>query len=273
MPTLPLTDGHLEYDDLGSGLPVLLIHGHPFDRTLWRPQAGGLDPAAFRLIAPDLRGFGESSRASGTVRLEDYAADLRELIAALDLGPVAVVGVSMGGQIAMELLRTSSGLLSGLVLADTFCETDSPEARERRLKLADRLEAEGMDGYAHEVLERMMAPYNVRSLPDAADALLTMMRNAPADGAAAALRGRAARRDYAPVLGSAALPTLVVVGEDDHFDADAARARRMHHLVRGSELAVIRSSGHLPDLERPHEFNRALDRFLRRLPAPPTLGP
>ena len=269
MPTLPLADGHLEYDETGTGRPVLLIHGHPFDRTMWRPQTSELDPGAFRFIAPDLRGFGGSSRASGTVTLEEFAADLRHLIVTLDLGPAVAVGVSMGGQIAMELLRTSPDLLSGLVLADTFCETDTPEVRDWRVKLADRLDAEGMDGYAHEALERMMAPYNVRSSPDSADALLAMMRSAPPDGSAAALRGRAARRDYGPVLAAAALPTLVIVGEDDHFDPGASRAARMHELVQGSELVVIRSAGHLPNLERPAEFNGALGGFLHRADGPP----
>jgi pimeloyl-ACP methyl ester carboxylesterase len=264
MPMAPVTDGHLQYDDVGSGRPVLLIHGHPFDRTMWHPQTSQLDPGEFRFIVPDLRGFGESSPASGTVMIEDFAADLRDLIVALGLGPAVVAGVSMGGQIAMELLRTSPGLLSGLVLADTFCETDSPEVREWRLELADRLEAEGMDGYAHEVLDRMMAPYNVQSAPDAAKTLLTMMRNAPPGGAAAALRGRAARRDYSPVLGGATLAALVIVGEDDYFDPGAARATRMRDLLGGSELQVIRAAGHLPNLERPAEFNRALDRFLRQ---------
>ena len=265
MPRLPLTDGHLEYDDVGDGQPVLLIHGHPFDRTMWRPQTSQRGAGGYRFVAPDLRGFGASSPASGTVTLEEFAADLRQLVGELGLAPAVVVGVSMGGQIAMELLRAFPEVLSGLVLSDTFCETDTQDVREWRLKLADRLEAEGMDGYAREALERMMAPYNVRSSPDAADALLTMMRNAPPDGSAAALRGRAARRDYSPVLEAAKLPTLVIVGEDDHFDAGATRARRMHDLVAGSGLTVIRSAGHLPNMERPAEFNRALGGFLRRV--------
>ena len=269
MPMLPVTDGHLRYDDVGSGMPVLLIHGHPFDRTLWHPQTSRLDPGAFRFIAPDLRGFGESSPASGTVMLDDYAEDLRELLLGLELPPAVIAGVSMGGQIAMELLRTAPELVGGLVLSDTFCETDTPEVREWRLNLADRLEAEGMDGYAHESLERMMAPDNVRSSPDVAATLLAMMRNAPPAGAAAALRGRAVRRDYTDVLSATTLPVLVIVGEDDHFDADASRASTMHDLVKGSELEVIRGAGHLPNLERPDEFNRILDRFLRRHPGEP----
>ena len=98
-----------------------------------------------------------------------------------------------------------------------------------------------------------------------------MMRNAPPDGAAAALRGRAVRRDYAPVLAAAKLPTLVIVGEDDHFDAGAERAKRMHEMVEGSEFVVVRSAGHLPNLERPVEFNHALGGFLRRA-SPPAQG-
>jgi pimeloyl-ACP methyl ester carboxylesterase len=92
----------LAYDDVGSGDCVVLIHGHPFDRILWEPQLPGLRDG-FRVIAPDLRGFGESPVKPGVVRMREYAADIEGLLDELRVGRTAVVGLTMGGLVTMEL--------------------------------------------------------------------------------------------------------------------------------------------------------------------------
>lgn len=92
----------LAYDAAGSGETVVLIHGHPFDRTLWAPQLAALQ-GSFRVIAPDLRGFGHSPVTPGQVTMREYAADIEELLDSLDITRAAVVGLSMGGLVAMEM--------------------------------------------------------------------------------------------------------------------------------------------------------------------------
>ncbi|MGW3245444.1 alpha/beta fold hydrolase [Streptomyces sp. NPDC001070] len=251
------------YDDEGSGdgTPVVLVHGHPFDRSMWAPQVSAAVAAGRRVIVPDLRGYGASEVVPGITPLEVFARDIAALLDHLGVPEAVVGGLSMGGQIAMEFQRLFPGRVAGLLLADTFPGAETEEGRRARNAMADRLLAEGMSGYADEVLDRMIAPYNVTALPGVAAHVLGMMRGTSPEGAAAALRGRAQRPDYGGVLTAVRVPSLIVVGRDDEY-TPVAEAEAMHAAVAGSRLVVIEGAGHLPNLERPGEFNDALRRFL-----------
>ncbi|MFE2050474.1 alpha/beta fold hydrolase [Streptomyces sp. NPDC059459] len=256
----------IEYDDSGpsAGLPVLLIHGHPFNRSLWAPQVRALTAAGHRVVAPDLRGYGRSSVTPGKVLLADFADDLAALLDHVGVERAVVGGVSMGGQIAMEFQLGHPDRVRALVLSDTSAPAETAEGKKFRNRLADRLLAEGMDGYADEVIDRMLAAYNVTALPDVAARVLEMMRATDPRGAAAALRGRAERPDYRDVLAAVKAPVLVVVGADDVY-TPVAEAEAIQGLVPHSTLVVVDRAGHLPGAERPEQFNRALLEFLATL--------
>ncbi len=177
-----------------------------------------------------------------------------------------IAGLSMGGQIVMEFHRRFPERVRGLVLADTSPLAETPDGRRVRNELADRLLREGMDRYAAEVLPRMMAPTNIDGRPDVAAHVLGMMRGTPAAGAAAALRGRAERPDYAAELRRVTVPVLVVVGSEDDF-TPVSDAELIRDLIPGAMLAVVDGAGHLPNLERPEAFDAALAAFLERPPA------
>ncbi|MEW9528293.1 alpha/beta fold hydrolase [Microbispora sp. NPDC049125] len=252
------------YDDEGAGEPIVLVHGHPFDRSMWRPQVRELSGAGWRVITADLRGYGESSVVPGVTPLETFARDIAALLDRLRIGQVVLGGLSMGGQIVMEFQRLFPERVRALLLADTFAQAETDEGKKARNAMADRLLAEGMDGYANEVLTKMVAPKNVRAMPDVADHVLGMMRGAPPEGAAAALRGRAERPDYRDTLARVAVPALVVVGRDDEY-TPVEDAELMHRLIPRSTLTVVDGAAHMPNLERPAEFNRALLDFLATL--------
>jgi pimeloyl-ACP methyl ester carboxylesterase len=251
------------YDDAGpsAGLPVLLIHGHPFDRTLWAPQVTALTEAGHRVVTPDLRGYGRSGVTPGTVLLADFADDLAALLDHLGIERAVVGGVSMGGQITMEFQLRHPERLRALVLSDTSAPAETAEGRLFRNRLADRLLAEGMDGYAHEVIGKMLADYNVTAMPDVAARVLEMMCATDPRGAAAALRGRAERPDYRDVLAGVEVPVLIVVGADDVY-TPVAEAEAIRRLVPHATLAVIEKAGHLPGAEQPDRFNAVLLDFL-----------
>ncbi|BCJ41317.1 alpha/beta hydrolase [Actinoplanes ianthinogenes] len=252
----------VSFDDAGIGPAFVLVHGHPFDRSMWRPQVASLTAAGYRVITADLRGYGRSTVVPGLTTLETFARDTFALVDHLAIDDeVVLAGLSMGGQIAMECYRLFPDRICGLVLADTFPQGETPEGHAHRNRVADQLLAEGMTGYVTENLSKMLAAYNVEAMPDVAAHVRTMMLNAPPAGAAAALRGRAERQDYQELLTKVSVPTLVVVGRDDEF-TPVADAELMHRLIPDSTLAVIDGAGHLPNLEQPAAFNAALHAFL-----------
>lgn len=267
MATAQVNGVTIGYDDEGgegrdAGRPTLvLLHGHPFDRSMWGPQRAAL-ASGHRVITPDLRGYGESTVVPGTTEFATFAADVAALLDHLGVREFALGGLSMGGQLVMECYRLFPERVTGLLLADTFPAAETPEGKATRNATADRLLAEGMKGYADEVRDKMVAPYNT----EASAYVHRMMLAAPPEGAAAALRGRAERPDYRGLLARVSVPCLVVVGRDDAF-TPVADAKAMHAVLPDSTLCVIESAAHLPNLERPAEFNAALRPWLERVAA------
>ncbi|QWF81809.1 alpha/beta fold hydrolase [Amycolatopsis sp. CA-230715] len=269
MNTAQVNGIEIGYDDVGTGDALVLVHGHPFDRTMWQPQVDHFSQAGYRVIVADLRGYGRSTAPTTPVQkkttLDVFARDVEALLDCLRLHRVVLGGLSMGGQIAMECHRLFPERIRGLVLADTSPVAETSEGRIGRNQLADRLLAEGIDGYAEEVLPKMVAPATITEQPEVAAHVLAMMRDTAPTAAAAALRGRAERPGYEDSLSRAAVPALVVVGSEDEF-TPVSEARLLHQLIPGAALAVIDGAGHLPTLERPTEFSAVLGDFLESLP-------
>ncbi|GHI06285.1 alpha/beta hydrolase [Streptomyces cellostaticus] len=262
MPRVAPMSPFLAYEDKGdpgvsSRVPLVLVHGHPFDRTMWAPQLAAFS-AGRRVIAPDLRGYGASPVTPGTVPLARHAQDIEELLDFLSVDSFVLAGLSMGGQIAMECYDRFGDRIRGLVLADTFPDPETPEGKRARAAMAGRLLAEGLRGYADEVLEKMVAPY---ADPEVKAHVHRMMTATSPEGAAASLRGRAERRDYRALLTRVSVPALVVVGADDTY-TPVADAKAMHAAIPGSVLHVVEGAAHMPNLERAGEFNEVLADFL-----------
>jgi pimeloyl-ACP methyl ester carboxylesterase len=249
----------LAYDDAGRGECVVLVHGHPFDRTLWEPQLAALQ-RRFRVLAPDLRGFGRSPVTPGRVLMREYAADIEELLTALGVTRAAVVGLSMGGLVAMEMAAAAPERYWALGLVATTAQPPSAQDLRARDERAEVTEREGMGAlidYMHTGLYGPACPPAVRARVDA------MMAAASPAGAAAALRGRARRPDYRPLLAALDLPALVVAGTADRW-SDAAVTAEIVASLKRPELVAIDGAGHLPNLEAAAEFNEALLAFLGR---------
>src|SRR5258708_27104882 len=238
------------YGDTGAGENVLvLVHGHPFDRSMWRPQVEEISSKGWRVIAPDLRGYGESSVIPGKTTVDVFATDIATLLNQLNIQEIVIGGLSMGGQIVMEFCRLYPERVRGVLLAATFPRAETEEGKRNRAKMADRLLRDGMETYAEEVLPKMMAARNIAALPSVAEHVRSMMRAAHPVGAAAALRGRAERPDYGNTLASLDVPALVVVGDEDAFTT-RRDAERMHTLLRLVKIVLMLGGGTPPHLVR-----------------------
>jgi pimeloyl-ACP methyl ester carboxylesterase len=252
----------IAYDDVGSGIPLVLIHGFPHNRSLWAPQVGALVDRA-RCIAPDLRGFGESSR-DGPYSMDQYADDIAGFIRALGLGRSVIAGLSMGGYIAFALWRRHRTLVRALVLADTRSGADSDEAREKRRALIELARARGSGAVADAQIAGMVGKTTREKQPGVVDSVHAMLESAPVEGIVGAMEAMMARPDSGPTLTTVDVPTLIVVGDEDVL-TPVGEAESMHATIRGSRLEVIERAGHVSNVERPAAFNHVVSEFLASL--------
>jgi 3-oxoadipate enol-lactonase len=268
----------MNYEDTGDGPALLLAHGFPLDHTLWVHQVEALKDD-YRLITPDLRGQGQSQAPRGPYRMDQMADDLRALVQALDVTQVVLVGLSMGGYVALAFWRIYPHLVRALVLSDTRAAADTPEGRLKRQAMAQRLQDGARATIVEELLPQLVSPATRENEPEVVDHVRRMMHSAPANGLVGALGGMAERPDSTPTLKTISVPTLLVAGEDDALtppaQAQAMRAaiqaRRRQRGANRTEipqvtLALIPDAGHLAPLENPAAFNQALRDFLAGLP-------
>jgi 3-oxoadipate enol-lactonase len=268
MNTIALSTTSLAYLDRGQGLPILLVHGFPLDHTMWDPQIEALSER-YRVIAPDLRGFGQSPLGevdqSCGVSMEQYADDLAELLDALRIiEPTVVIGLSMGGYIAWQFVRKYPQRLRALVQLDTRAAADNDEARAGRIKMAENVAEWGAARVAEMMGPRLFSPRAFEDRPELVAAVRRVVESTSPAAVAAAQRGMAARPDVTSLLPTIRIPTLVIVGDQDVISPPP----EMHSIaaaIPGAEFVVVPNSGHMTTLEQPEAVNQALQKFLECL--------
>ncbi|MBN2476473.1 MAG: alpha/beta fold hydrolase [Pirellulales bacterium] len=264
MNTLTVNGVELAFVDRGCGAPLLLVHGFPLDHTMWNAQIDALSLAR-RVIAPDLRGFGRSGVTDALVTMEQLADDLDALLAAIEVPePVALCGLSMGGYVAFQFWRRHRARLCALILADTRAMNDSPEMAAARLAMADRVIREGPAPLVDNMTPRLFAEATSQNRDDLVESLRQMMLATDPRGIAAASRGMARRPDMTPMLGQIDCPTLVVVGEQDAI-SPPGEMRELARAIPRARFAEIPNCGHMSPMEKPAEFNEAIEEFLAAL--------
>lgn len=275
----------LAFDDAGSGPVVMLLHGYPFDRSMWREQIGSLNAGGWRAVAPDLRGFGETSDklqfvddadqheperqaearrtfVNQITTMDDMARDVAHLMDRLRIDRAVICGLSMGGYVAFEFAKLFAGRMNGLVLAGTRAPADNDEEKKAREQQVKRILSEGMTVVADTMLPRLLAQKTCAEKPAVIAHVREMILHTDPKSAAAAQRGMACRRHYSNDLSNIEVPTLIVVGREDTI-RPVADAEFMHRGIRGSRLEIIGDAAHMTNMEQPDVFNRALIDLLR----------
>lgn len=253
----------MAYDAEGSGPAVVLLHGFPFNRTMWREQVEALQDR-YRVITPDLRGHGETTVTQEPALMQDMADDVAALMDELGIERFTLCGLSMGGYVAFAFYRRYPLRVRALVLADTKAEADTEEARENRERQALKALEEGMEGIADAMLPKILAPATIQERKDVTKRVRQMILTTPRQGAASALRGMAARPDQSYLLPGILAPTLIIVGSEDQLTPPSV-AQTMRREIRGSRLEIIEGAGHVSNIEKAESFNRALGDFLDAL--------
>ncbi|HYN56548.1 MAG TPA: alpha/beta fold hydrolase [Motilibacterales bacterium] len=255
--------------ELGEGPAVVLLHAFPMDCALWAAQRRPLADAGFRVITPDLPGFGGSPVLTSPPSLDAMADEVAALLDHLGIERAVVGGLSMGGYVTMALLRRHPQRISAIALADTKAGGDTPEAAATREAVASAVEAAGSAaGVAEGMLPNLLGATTHKSRPDVVATVRRWIGAQPAAGVAWAQRAMAARPDSLADIAAFGGPVLVLYGSEDTISpasdaaamADAARAG-------GSPTTVVEipAAGHLTALEDPDAVTHALRGWLATL--------
>jgi len=253
--------GEIAYDVTGHGTTLLLLHAFPLSRRMWEPQLG---IAAVQAVRFDVRGLGESPPSDGIVTMERIADDAAGLLDHLGISKAVVCGLSMGGYAALAFARRHADRLGGLVLSDTRASADTPEARAARAELGQRIRTGGAKVAADAMLDKLLGPTSRERRPELTRQLRGLIEENPPAGICDALAGIAARDDSTRFLREIAVPTLVVVGEEDVL-TPPSEAEALRDGIPGAELAVVPGAGHVANLENPEAWNAAVRGFLEGL--------
>ena len=270
MPTRTVRGVTLSYDEKGpAGAPALvLLHGFPLDRRVWETQVAELSREV-RVIAPDLRGFGESASAE-PFTLEDLADDVHALLGEIGALPAVIGGLSMGGYVALAYAKKYPKDLRGLALIDTKADADTTEGKQGRDKMIALVREKGSAAIADEMMPKMLAPGAAEQQPAVAKQLRAIMESCPPFTIAHALAALRDRPDHACNLPSIPVPTLVIVGEHDAL-TPPEKSQAIAKETPNAQLVTIRGAGHMSPMEQPQQVNDALRRFVKSLvPSPGT---
>jgi len=247
------------YEVRGSGAPLVLLHPFPTNRHFWDFLSPSLE-SRYRLIAPDLRGHGESGVGEGA-SMANHAEDVFQICRASAITRAAFVGVSIGGYLLFELWRRHRDIVALLVLSNTRAQADSDEARANRLKTADEVEKNGTAAFLDGMIPNLLGETTRRNRPDIVSRARAMMDAMSREGLAAVQRGMAARPDSVATLPTITVSTLIVRGQEDTL-IPAQDAELMHNKISGSQLFAIPGSGHYTPMEKPEEFLKVVRPFL-----------
>lgn len=248
----------------GTGLPVVLIHGFPFDHTIWDAQIEALSHVC-RVIAVDLRGHGQSPVTDGVYTMDLLAADIAARLDDLGVVRAVWIGQSMGGYVTMAALRTLPARVQAVGLVATHPHPDPPEKQQQRLANADHVLTAGADALVEGMLNALFAP----SLDRGADPVrhvAAIIRRTAVQGIAGALRGMAGRPDSVPALRAAQVPAVIIAGADDQI-VPVDTVRRMSDLLPDAAFHAIAGAGHMVMLEQPATTTAALREFVMQIAA------
>lgn len=258
MPQVSVNNVAIHYTESGQGTPLLLLHGLGGSHEIWLPVIPEL-AKSHRVVAADHRGHGASAKPRGSYSIRLFAEDWLALMGALGIDRAHILGLSMGGAIAMRLGAEHSERVRSLALVDTWA---FPHPDFLAL-LRQRLEALGtgdLAAYAEAAIPQLYSSEFVRANPKALADYRARVTSLDLGTLRSSVQA-CIDHDMQGRLQTIKAPTLVLVGSEDRL-LPPFHSEYLQRSIPGARLSVIKGSGHFPHLERPREFLQALTEFL-----------
>lgn len=260
--TITTTNQTISYIDEGSfnAPTIIFIHGFPLNKAMWNKQIGELKEK-YRVIAYDIRGYGNSDAGDDDFSIELFVNDLLSLMDILKIDKTILCGFSMGGYIALNAIENFPERFSALLLCDTNCTDDKPAAKEKRMRSIESIMEKGLEQYTEESLKKLFAPISFSKQIDEITIVREMIMKTPKQSIFKTLHALAERSETCSKLHEIRVPVLIMVGKEDEITPPDV-AFSMHEKMKGSTIHIIDQAGHLSNMENSREFNNHLNGFL-----------
>ncbi len=258
---LPLRNHKIFYNDQGSGKPLLLVHGFPLSHKIWEPQINYFLKNGFRVIAPDLRGFGNSTAPSELWGMNDFTDDIILLLDYLRIEQCAVGGMSMGGYILFNLLERYPNRVSNAIFIATKSSADDEATKEKRNKLISSAKENGIKSVTDAFKSILFAEHIYSENISLVDEVEKIMMGTSVDGIIGGLTAIRDRKDYVEKLNDVNIPALVLHGDSDravHQDNAVVTANGLPN----AKLKIVKEAGHMVNMEAAEEVNEVILQFL-----------
>lgn len=262
----------ISYMDVGEGnIPILFLHGFPFDKSTWKKQIDGLQ-ATNRVIACDIRGFGESTDEETHLSIELFAEDLILFMDKLNIKKVIICGLSMGGYIALNAIKRFPERFEALILCDTQCVADTAEVKEKRKKTIEQINHDGTDTFNENFIKSVFHPHSFFDKSAHVEKLQNIVFANPKSIITAGLTALSERSETCSTLSSIDVPTLIICGREDKV-TPLEQSEFMHTKIKNSFLKIIDIAGHVSNIEHPNVFNKHIQYFITTLNEPKITEP
>ena len=235
---------------------LIFLHAFPLGAEMWHSVLDAI-PDGWRGLAPVMRW-------EPGVTMNDLAGDVVDLLDHLGVAKAAIIGCSMGGYVAFEIMKSAPRYVSALGLVSTRPGADNEEGRRNRQKMIEQVDREGVESIANQMVPKLLGATTVRDRPALMAHVRSLVLGNTPERVKAAVKAMMERGDSTPVLAKIDVPTLIIHGAEDTL-IPPSEAEAMHRAIRQSHLELIPLSGHLPNLEQPLPFERTLWQFLKNL--------
>ncbi len=254
----------LSHEDGGSGQPLILLHGFPFDRTMWASQTVRLRES-MRVIVPDLRGYGQSALPSDGFAVDKMADDVLGLIDRLVPDePVDLGGLSMGGYIAFSIVARHPEKVRSLMLLHTKAEADTPDQAQGRIKNAEAVEqTDDVLPVVDAMLPKLFSSSTRQRRPGLIEAFRKVMHAANPTSVSGTLRALAKRPDRTGLLPTITQPTLVIAGDQDPISPPETM-EALAQAIPGAQFHRIPDVAHMSPVENPEQVTQHMIAFLQQ---------
>lgn len=252
------------YDDFGVGeIPIIFIHGFPFNKSSWQPQMDHLKKTN-RVIAYDIRGYGKSTSGQDEQSIRLFADDLVNFMDALEINKAIVCGLSMGGYILLNAVYRYANRFRALILSDTQCISDPAEVKEKRYNAIAQVIAGKLKDFTEGSVKNIFCPESLGMKKELVDNIRDIILTTAPLTISGGLNALAKRWEMCSTLHEIDVPTLILCGKEDTV-TPVVQSAFMHSHIENSELHVIDNAGHLSNLEQPDAFNQYLDNFISKM--------